>query len=65
MAAQTAHQGVLCAADAVEIFNSGCDGVVVSTHGGRNLDSAVRPLDVLPRIREAVGPDKTLLLIAV
>jgi isopentenyl diphosphate isomerase/L-lactate dehydrogenase-like FMN-dependent dehydrogenase len=53
-------KGVLSATDAVEIFNFGCDGVVVSAHGGRNLDSAVRPLDVLPRIREAVGPDKTL-----
>jgi L-lactate dehydrogenase (cytochrome) len=53
-------KGVLSATDAVEIFDLGCDGVVVSAHGGRNLDSAVRPLDVLPRIREAVGPDKTL-----
>lgn len=53
-------KGVLSATDAVEIFDSGCDGVVVSAHGGRNLDSAVLPLDVLPRIRDAVGPDRTL-----
>jgi L-lactate dehydrogenase (cytochrome) len=53
-------KGVLSATDAVEIFDAGCDGVVVSAHGGRNLDSAVLPLDVLPGIRDAVGPDRTL-----
>ncbi|MDT4860942.1 (S)-mandelate dehydrogenase [compost metagenome] len=54
-------KGVLSATDAIEIFDLGCDGVVVSAHGGRNLDSAVLPIDVLPRIRDAVGPHKTLL----
>ena len=53
-------KGILNAEDAVEVFKLGCDGVIVSAHGGRNLDSAVRPLDVLPRIREAVGERKTL-----
>ncbi len=33
----------------------GLDGVIVSNHGGRNLDSVVAPLRVLPGIREAAG----------
>src|SRR5262245_40539696 len=33
----------------------GLDGVIVSNHGGRNLDSAVAPLRVLPGIRQAAG----------
>ncbi|MGK9086285.1 alpha-hydroxy-acid oxidizing protein [Brucella intermedia] len=53
-------KGILSASDAVEVFKLGCDGVVVSAHGGRNLDSAARPLDMLPKIREAVGPGKAL-----
>ncbi|WP_176074562.1 alpha-hydroxy acid oxidase [Brucella intermedia] len=53
-------KGILSASDAVGVFKLGCDGVVVSAHGGRNLDSAARPLNVLPKIREAVGPGKTL-----
>ncbi|ALN75094.1 alpha-hydroxy acid oxidase [Aureimonas sp. AU20] len=54
-------KGVLAASDAAQAFALGCDGVVVSSHGGRNHDSAVRPLEMLPRIREAVGPSVTLL----
>ena len=54
-------KGILAPGDAARAFALGCDGVVVSSHGGRNHDSAVCPLHVLPRIREAVGPDATLL----
>ncbi len=53
-------KGVMAVSDAVAMFEAGCDGVVVSAHGGRNMDSAALPLEVLPRIRDAVGPDKTL-----
>jgi len=53
-------KGVLAASDARTIFQTGCDGVVVSAHGGRNLDSAAVPLEVLPAIREAAGPQRTL-----
>ncbi|WP_061936927.1 alpha-hydroxy acid oxidase [Aureimonas sp. AU22] len=54
-------KGVLSPADAKTALDAGCDGIVVSSHGGRNHDSAVRPLDVLSRIRDAVGPSATLL----
>ena len=40
----------------------GVDGLIVSNHGGRQLDTAPSPLDMLPMIRSAVGPDVPLLL---
>lgn len=40
----------------------GVDGVVLSSHGGRQLDGAVAPLDVLPRARDIVGDRLTLML---
>ena len=41
--------------DAVKAIEYGVDGIVVSNHGGRNMDSAVASIDVLPEIAEAVG----------
>jgi len=38
----------------------GADGIVVSNHGGRQLDAAPSVVSVLPAIRRAVGPDATL-----
>jgi (S)-mandelate dehydrogenase len=40
----------------------GVDGLIVTNHGGRQLDMAPSPLDMLPMIRAAVGPDVPLLL---
>ena len=48
--------------DAAALLDVGYDGIVVSNHGGRALDSAPAPLDVLPAIRRAVGPDAVVLL---
>lgn len=48
-------KGVLSAADAEIARNVGADGIVVSAHGARNLDSAPAPADVLPRIAEAMA----------
>jgi len=48
--------------DAVKAAEYGCDGIVVSNHGGRNMDSAVASMDVLPEIAEAVGEKATVLL---
>ncbi|WP_373293169.1 alpha-hydroxy acid oxidase [Micromonospora sonchi] len=48
-------KGVLDPADAQEAAARGMDGVVVSNHGGRQLDGAVASLTVLPQIVEAVG----------
>lgn len=49
-------KGILHPADAVRAGRLGIDGVIVSNHGGRQLDGAVSPLRVLPVLREAVGP---------
>lgn len=53
-------KGILAPSDAEVAFSLGADGIVVSAHGGRNIDSAVAPLDVLSKIRAAVGQDKTI-----
>jgi isopentenyl diphosphate isomerase/L-lactate dehydrogenase-like FMN-dependent dehydrogenase len=48
-------KGVLHPRDAELAVEHGCAGVVVSNHGGRQLDGAIAPIDALPRIAEAVG----------
>ena len=41
---------------------AGMDGIVVSNHGGRQLDGAVGSLEVLPEIVDAVGEQITVLI---
>ena len=48
-------KGILRADDARKAAACGVDAVVVSNHGGRNLDSSRAPIDVLPEILDAVG----------
>jgi (S)-mandelate dehydrogenase len=48
-------KGILNVADAKRAADLGCDGIVVSNHGGRHLDSAVSPIEVLLDITQAVG----------
>ena len=48
-------KGVLSVADAERAAALGCDGIVLTNHGGRQLDSCVAPIDVLPEIAAAVG----------
>jgi L-lactate dehydrogenase (cytochrome) len=48
-------KGILHPEDARIAKESGADGVVVSNHGGRQLDGAIAPLRVLPRIVDAVA----------
>ena len=54
-------KGILHAEDAKRAVDVGVDAVAVSNHGGRQLDGAPAPIDVLPEIRQAVGEDATLL----
>jgi L-lactate dehydrogenase (cytochrome) len=49
-------KGLLHPEDAKRARNFGVDGVIVSNHGGRQLDGAVSPLRVLPQVAEAAGP---------
>jgi (S)-mandelate dehydrogenase len=55
-------KGVERADDAERAAALGCDGVVVSNHGGRQLDGAAPTLDALPEIAKAVGSKLTVLL---
>jgi L-lactate dehydrogenase (cytochrome) len=48
-------KGVMCVEDALLARDSGADGIVVSNHGGRQLDSTVSPLRVLPGIVQAAA----------
>jgi len=48
-------KGILNVADAQRAADLGCDGIVVTNHGGRQLDGCVSPIEVLPDIVNAVG----------
>ena len=55
-------KGILTAEDAVLAVESGAEGVVVSNHGGRQLDGVAAALDALPEVVEAVGERATVLM---
>jgi len=55
-------KGVNRVDDALKAVSYGVDGLVVSNHGGRNMDSAAATLDVLPEIAAAVGDKLTIIL---
>jgi (S)-mandelate dehydrogenase len=55
-------KGVARADDAERIAAVGCDGLIVSNHGGRQLDGAVATLDALPPIARAVGGRVSVLI---
>ncbi len=55
-------KGVLSAEDVARAAAAGADGVVISNHGGRQLDWAVAPLEVLPDARKAVGSRIAILI---
>ena len=54
-------KGVLDAGDARQALALGADGLVVSNHGGRQLDGVLSAARALPAIADAVGDDLTLL----
>jgi isopentenyl diphosphate isomerase/L-lactate dehydrogenase-like FMN-dependent dehydrogenase len=54
-------KGIVSARDAELAAEHGADGVVVSNHGGRQVDGAVAALDALPDIAAAVGDRLTVL----
>jgi isopentenyl diphosphate isomerase/L-lactate dehydrogenase-like FMN-dependent dehydrogenase len=54
-------KGILHPDDARRARDAGMDGVVVSNHGGRQLDGAVGALDALPAVADAVGENLTVL----
>jgi isopentenyl diphosphate isomerase/L-lactate dehydrogenase-like FMN-dependent dehydrogenase len=55
-------KGILHPRDAILAADCGADGVIVSNHGGRNLDSSMAPIDVLPEVVDAVGKRITVIV---
>ena len=54
-------KGIVAVEDALEAVDHGMDGIVVSNHGGRQVDGSVGALDALPAIADAVGDRTTIL----
>ncbi|MFD3811392.1 lactate 2-monooxygenase [Rhodococcus sp. NPDC058639] len=55
-------KGILHPDDARRAVDLGVDAIVVSNHGGRQIDGSIASLDALPEIRAAIGREPTLLL---
>jgi len=55
-------KGVLRADDARRVLDAGFQGVVVSNHGGRQVDGSVAALDALVEVRDALGDDAVVLM---
>jgi L-lactate dehydrogenase (cytochrome)/(S)-mandelate dehydrogenase len=55
-------KGILHPDDALQSAAHGLDGVIVSNHGARQLDTAPSPISMLPAIRAAVGDRMTIML---
>ena len=55
-------KGVLRADDAERAVAAGCDGIVLSNHGGRQLDGAISGLDALPEVSRAIGARGSVLV---
>jgi len=55
-------KGILNPEDVKLALASGVDGVILSSHGGRQMDWAIAPLDLLPRARDIVGDRMAVML---
>jgi (S)-mandelate dehydrogenase len=55
-------KGVLRADDAERAIAAGVDGIVLSNHGGRQLDGAIAGLDALPEVARAIGGRASILV---
>ena len=48
-------KGIQTVEDAKQLAKIGVDAIILSNHGGRQLDKSVVPLEILPEVRKAVG----------
>ncbi len=55
-------KGIQTPVDAERCLEAGADGVVLSNHGGRQLDRAPVPLHTLPEVRRRLGDEPTVLI---
>ncbi len=54
-------KGILSVEDAVGAADAGMDGIIVSNHGGRQVDGSIAALDALPAVADAVGGRLTVM----
>ncbi|MES2986331.1 MAG: alpha-hydroxy acid oxidase [Pseudomonadota bacterium] len=57
-----ALKGILSVADAKRAVDAGVSAIIVSNHGGRQLDGAAAPIEMLPHIADAVGGHVEIIL---
>ena len=57
-----AIKGIMSVADAKHAAEIGASAIMISNHGGRQLDGCVAPFDMLPRIADAVGDRLEIIL---
>ena len=55
-------KGVMSTKDAIQAKEIGCKGIVISNHGGRQLDGVRAPIDQLGDIRQGLGGDFDILI---
>jgi L-lactate dehydrogenase (cytochrome) len=55
-------KGIMTAEDAIRAVDCGVSGVIISNHGGRQLDHAPAPIDMLPEVVAAVGARTEIIL---
>ena len=55
-------KGLMHPQDAQQAVQLGADGIIVSNHGGRQLDAAPSPIEMVPMVRQAVGGRATLIV---
>jgi L-lactate dehydrogenase (cytochrome) len=55
-------KGIQTVDDARAVVDAGADAIVLSSHGGRQLDRAPVPLRLVARVREALGPEAEIIL---
>jgi (S)-mandelate dehydrogenase len=55
-------KGILCVDDARRSVEVGADGIVLSNHGGRQLDTTVSGVELIPSVAAAVGDQTTILV---
>ena len=55
-------KGILHPADAMRTIDTGIDGIIISNHGGRQIDQVISSLDALKEIKKTVPANYPLLL---
>ncbi|WP_229670308.1 alpha-hydroxy acid oxidase [Microlunatus endophyticus] len=55
-------KGILSTKSAREAVDGGADGVIISNHGGRQLDRTPAPITLVPAVRKELGPDVPILV---